>query len=478
MNSNAELRRILNSAQRHDFLTFVTACFREIYGNTIFQEAEYIEYLCHELAKCRDQQPQRLLVCLPPRHLKSFIISICLPAWLLGHNPHLRVILSSYSQEVAEEKGRLTLNIMNGPNYRDVFPHVRIDPAKSSAGEFATNAGGGMYCTSVTGSITGKGADVLILDDPIKAQEGNMRAHLEKLIEYYRQSFYPRLNLKKGGILIINMQRLDLNDLIGILKDEQGYKLISLPAIAEQDDVFELGNGREWHRKKGEALNPQREPLDVLAEIKETMGARAFSAQFQQRPIPDEGMLFRPEYLKTYGLLPVALGTRPTIIMSIDTASKTAAHNDNTAIAIITPYGEQRKATFYVREVKVLKMEILALHQKVTQLAEELHKIGSVTVVIEDCSSGTPLYQMLKNQRRQWHVTTYQPKHSKVDRAQVYEDIFAQGQVQFMFNAPWLGKLSDEFLNFPNGRNDDQVDAVIQGIDWYVSRNVPRIRRF
>jgi hypothetical protein len=169
--------------------------------------------------------------------------------------------------------------------YRQIFPHVQISSAKNAAGEFETTAGGGVLCTSIGGAITGRGADVILIDDPIKAQDANSPHILKKALDFFNNSAITLLNDKKQGIVIVNMQRLAVNDLVGSLKENPEFKTIAFPVIAEQDETFHFSDGRIWYRKQGDLLNPKREPLEVLEKQKQIMGEPAFMAQYMQQPL-------------------------------------------------------------------------------------------------------------------------------------------------------------------------------------------------
>ncbi len=140
-------------------------------------------------------------------------------------------------------------------------------------------------CTSIGGAITGRGADVILIDDPIKAQDANSPHILKKALDFFNNSAITLLNDKKQGIVIVNMQRLAVNDLVGSLKENPEFKTIAFPVIAEQDETFHFSDGRIWYRKQGDLLNPKREPLEVLEKQKQIMGEPAFMAQYMQQPL-------------------------------------------------------------------------------------------------------------------------------------------------------------------------------------------------
>lgn len=465
MNHPKLLREILYSAQRDDFLSFVRMSFRELKGNVPFYNASYIEYTCDILSACRDERPQRLLFAMPPRHLKSFIMSVCLPAWLLGHHPSWKIILCSYAQDVAEEKGLECLKLMEGPNYRHVFPNTRISDEKRAAGDFVTTAGGGMYCTSIMGAITGKGADVLLIDDPIKVMDANVAHQLVKVERFYRESGITRLNHPEQGIVIINMQRLATNDLIGILKDTEGYKFYSFPIKAEQDEFYPLRNGKILMRKASELLNPGQYSTEFIEKRRKEMGESAFSAQYMQRPLMAQNVYLLPEYFPDYLELPLSVQQSPTIYISVDTANKTGENNDYTAIAIIMPDNVGWQANYYLQKVHRVKLAFDDLYNLIETLAKEWRTQGYVRLLIEDTGLGSGIIRKFQRAGK-WPIIPCRPTEAKEVRVQKYMDIFSSKQIFLPQQAPWKREFLDELLSFPNGKNDDQVDALLQVVEF------------
>ena len=179
----------------------------------------------------------------------------------------------------------------------------RFGPAKDSGAELVTTAGGGRYATSVGGTLTGRGADLIIIDDPLKAEEAASDLARKRVIDWYAGSLVSRLNDKERGSIVVVMQRLHENDLTGHLLEQGGWEHLDLPAIATEDAEIPVGNGKIVRRRVGDVLHPERESKEALGRSAE-VGALMFSAQYQQRPIPLEGNLVRRNWFRSYTEMP------------------------------------------------------------------------------------------------------------------------------------------------------------------------------
>ena len=208
-----------------------------------------------------------------------------------------------------------------------IEPYSRpCDPQGIAVSELVTTAGGGRYATSVGGTLTGRGADLIIIDDPLKAEEAMSEVARKRVIDWYAGTLVSRLNDKEHGPIVVVMQRLHENDLAGHLLDQGGWEHLDLPAIAVEDTDIPLGRGKVMTRRAGDILHPERESKDALDRIKAEIGSLMFSAQYQQRPIPLEGNLIRRDWFRYYDALPALRNKR--IVQSWDVAMMTGDTND------------------------------------------------------------------------------------------------------------------------------------------------------
>jgi hypothetical protein len=205
-----------------------------------------------------------------------------------------------------------------------VFPGIR--PARDS-GALVTTLGGSRYATSVGGTLTGRGADLIIVDDPLKAEEAMSEPSRKRVIEWYAGTLVSRLNDKEKGPVVVIMQRLHENDLAGYLREHGSWHHFDLPDIAVEDSVIEVGQGKRISRRRGEVLHPERESKAALDRIKAEIGSLMFSAQYQQRPVPIEGNLIRRNWFRFYDELPQA-APAGWIAQSWDIATMTGETND------------------------------------------------------------------------------------------------------------------------------------------------------
>ena len=320
MNEQAALAALL----RNDLGSFVWKSFQTILPGTTYLPNWHIDAIVHQLMRLHGGEIGRLLVNQPPRSLKSICVSVAYVAWLLGHDPARRVIVVSYSNEFAAELHRQFRMVIDTPWYRTLFPGMR--PARDTGTELVTTAGGSRYATSVGGALTGRGADLIIVDDPLKAEEAMSEVARKRVIDWYGGTLVSRLNDKETGPIVVVMQRLHENDLAGHLLDQGGWEHLDLPSIAVDDSIIPLGHGKEMTRRIGDILHPARESKDTLDRIKAETGSLMFSAQYQQRPVPVEGNLIRRDWFRYYDRLPQDSAKR--IVQSWDIAMMTGDAND------------------------------------------------------------------------------------------------------------------------------------------------------
>src|SRR5436309_7152644 len=287
--------------------SFFSLAFRLLYPGVTYQQHWSITVLGEALSRCFKGETQRLIINMPPRSLKSFCASVAFPAWTLARRPEAKILCVAGHRGLADDHHALTRDLMNHPKYRALFPHVRFT---ETARKIRLPHGGSRSAFTLTGALTGRGADLIIIDDPQAAHEVGDQAKSAAVRTWYDRNIYQRLDNKEGGVIILVMQRLAHDDLTAHLLDHGGWELLSLPAIATRDEQFPRVFDDQVVRRKGEALNPAREDLAQLREAIPQMGAEAFLAQYQQEPYtPGEGderlnqltevpLLPRPPYRK------------------------------------------------------------------------------------------------------------------------------------------------------------------------------------
>jgi predicted phage terminase large subunit-like protein len=403
---------------------------------------------------------QRLIINLPPRHLKSLLASIAFPAWCLGHDPSAQILCVSYAQDLADKLARDCRGIMASHWYRRIFP-TRLAPHRQAVQEFITTRQGYRLATSTSGVLTGRGADIIIIDDPLKPDETLSDVQRQTCNDWYDHTLYSRLNDKQHGAIVIIMQRLNEDDLVGHVLAQELWEVVSFPAIAEADEVHRIETiwgPRCFTRRRGEPLHPDREPLEVLDRIRQTIGEYNFAGQYQQSPAPLGGGLVKAEWFKRY-----REDERPQrfdrIVQSWDTANKATELSD---FSVCTTWGIKDKHLFLLAVFR-RRLEYSALKRAVR---EQQQLFNADVVLIEDKASGTQLIQELIEERC-YAVTRYEPTLDKTMRLHAQTAMIENGFVHIPQEASWLAEYLHELTVFPNGKHDDQADSTAQFLDWF-----------
>jgi predicted phage terminase large subunit-like protein len=466
-------QELLLALLRSDFYAFTQKVFETVVPGATFSRNWSTEAVTHALEKVERGETTRLIVNIPPRHLKSICASIALPAFLLGHDPTRKVICVSYSDELAVKFSNDCRAVMQADWYKRTFARAQIDRAKNTETEFRTTKRGYRLATSVGGTLTGRGGDVIIIDDPIKPQDAQSETARKKTIQWYENTLLSRLDDKVHGAIVLVMQRLHLDDLAGHLLEKGGFDHLCLAAIAEQPDTIPLGHSRVHVRKVDDVLDSVREPLSALVDLRASMTPLQFSAQYQQRPIPLEGNIIKREWLHYFkGTLPRAPGDY--LVISWDTAMKSSELCDYSVGTVWQVQGRGRKKNLV--DVVRGRFEYPELVAQAIALWRKWKFEGSTThLVIEDKGSGSSLIQSLKNEKI--YASHYKPKldGDKVMRLTAQAAAFHAASVHLREDTPWVDDLVAELLGFPGMRHDDQVDSISQAfgcIDWVESHRV------
>jgi hypothetical protein len=273
-------------------------------------------------------------------------------AFILGHDPARRIICVSYSEGLARKHANDCRALMRSNLYRAVFPTTRISPAKDTETEVMTTARGSRLATSVGGTLTGRGGNLVIIDDPLKPQEAQSQSARDSLKQWYSNTLLSRLDHKTEGSIIVVMQRLHPDDLVGHLLEQGGWRHLNLPAIAEEEFSVRLSATRSFRRQVGGLLHPERESKVALDELKTSMGTMEFSAQYQQAPVPAGGNLIKWSWFKFYNQPPASLPS-DKVIISWDTALSSSQLADYSACVVLLV----RYQSIYILDVIRARLE-------------------------------------------------------------------------------------------------------------------------
>ncbi|GEL43468.1 hypothetical protein MEX01_40590 [Methylorubrum extorquens] len=449
-------RDAYNLLLREKLSLFTRQTFRTVASEEPYLPNWHLEAYAHHLEEVARGRIHRLVITVAPRSLKSISASVAFPAWLLGRHPAKQIICLSYAQELAVKNANQFRTVMGTPWYKSAFPETVISRSKNTETEFETTRGGSRFSTSVGGVLTGRGGDIIIIDDPIKPREAMSETVRTGVNEWFDLTVNSRLNRQSEGAIILVMQRLHVDDLAGHLLAKGGWTHLNLPAIADADEAIPIGRGRVHQRRVGDLLHPGLLPQGVLDQLRRNMSAFDFAAQYQQSPVPPGGNMFDTGSVRRYE---GNLGTEPDdlIIQSWDTATKPGELND---ASVCTTWLARRNAYYLIDVFRArlsypdLRRAVITLHARWCPEA----------VLIEDKASGESLIQDLVSDGIYAHPI--RPEGDKVMRAHAATFPFESGQVALPRTAPWLGELEAELRAFPQGRHDDQVDSVSQFLNW------------
>lgn len=432
-------------------------------SNKRYTLASHLELLDQRLYDLAAGRIKRLMVFMPPRHGKSELCSKYYPAWYVGRYKG-RVILTSYEASFAASWGRLARNVLTewGPS---VFG-VKVSQGSSAADHWELDGAEGqrgvMYTAGVGGAITGKGASLLIVDDPVKnMEEAQSLTMRDKAWQWYTSTAYTRLE-PDGRVLIIQT-RWHEDDLSGRILahaksegDTEPWHVLSLPAIAETDESHAIAGDVPFTRSEGEALWPERFSPQRLAAIRTDVGGSVWSALYQQHPTPDGGLIWRREWFKRYS----PLGGMPQfvrVVQAIDTAFKTGVAND---YSVIATWGCTENA-FYLIDLWRERVEYPDLKRAI---ADQAAKHKPAAIYVEDAASGQSIIQELNRETR-LPILALRPMGSKEARAAAVTPLAEAGKVYVPDGAPWLSDFIDEHVAFPRGAHDDMCDTTSMALE-------------
>jgi len=435
---------------RQHFSFFLRLAFAEIGGGRALLHNWHIDAIEHRLDQVRLGEARRTIISMPPRHLKSITVATAWVAWMLGKDPSLRFICASYGAELAEKHARDCLRIMNTAWYKRAFPGVVL--TRRLLTDFETSAGGGRLSTSVGGVLTGRGADIVIIDDPMKADDALSEARRKDVLEWFDNTLMSRLDDQAKSSIILVMQRLHEADLAGELLRRGIWKELRLSAIATRDELVPLTRGRFHQRRVGYPLHAARLPLSVLEE-KRAEEPYVFAAQYQQEPVSRIGAFVQADWFGTYDDPPQT----GTVVQSWDTAIKTTVRSD-WSVGITARYYQGR---FYILDVFRRRVEFGELFRSVCSTCR---RYNVSRLLIEDAASGQQLIQQLREHSPDG-VALPIPVRSAMDKISRFEAQASQieaGIVVLPRTAPWKADFVAELVAFPGGQHDDQADALAQ----------------
>jgi predicted phage terminase large subunit-like protein len=451
-------QKIEQEGARTNFMRFVKAVWPE------FVKGPHHEETSEKFQKFSTEKGCRLIINMPPRHTKSEFASYLFPAWMMGINPRLKIIQATHTGELAVRFGRKIRNLMNSKEYKRIFPGVTLRTDNQAAGRWETNHGGEYFAAGVGGAITGRGADLLIIDDPHSEQDALSETAMENAYEWYTSG--PRQRLQPGGSIAIVMTRWSQKDLTAQLVKKMGdlkadkWDIIEFPAILDDEE-----------ESKRKPIWPQYWKLDELDKVKASLTPSKWNAQWQQNPTYDGTSIIKREWWNVWDQ------AKPPnlqfVIQSYDTAFSKKETADYSAI---TTWG-----IFYPNEGSETHIILLNAIKgrwdfpELKQVAKnQLREYDPELVIIEAKASGTPLIHELRRFgvfAQAFSPNRGQDKHVRVNTV---APIFESGHV-WRTEDEWAIDVMEECASFPFGENDDLVDATTLALLRYREGNLVQL---
>ena len=418
-----------------DFIKFVKSQWPD------FIEGRHHKIIGEKFNKIAQGKLKRLIISLPPRHTKSEFASTFFPAWMMGLRGNLKIIQTTHTAELAVRFGRRVRNIIDSDDYQNVFPNLNLEADNKSAGRWTTNQGGESFYAGVGGAITGRGADLLIIDDPVSEQDALSPTAMDGVYEGYTSG--PRQRLQPGGIIVIVMTRWSTKDLVGKVLKKQGddyadqWEVIEFPAIMPESDT---------------PLWPEFWKKEELLSVKASLPVSKWNAQWMQNPTAEEGSIVKREWWRRWE---TDVPAYSYVIQSYDTAFSKKETADYSAITTWAVFEYLDQEQIILLDAKRVRLDFPELKK----LAWEEYKYWEPDcILIEAKASGTPLTQELR--RMGIPVTAYTPSRGqdKIARMNSVAPIFESGMV-WCPDQDFADEVVEEMASFPYGDHDDYCDS-------------------
>ena len=453
---------------REDLRGFSAAMFPE------YRPSQHHKLLADRLQSVESGRTKRLVVLMPPRHGKSKTASELFPAWFLGRDPKRRIMALSYGQELSDTFGRSVRNYLKTPTFQALFPKCQLSSDSNSVRRFSTTTGGSYTGVGLGGPVTGKGADLILLDDVIKnREEADSQTYRESLINFYKS--VARTRLQPGGAIVLVQTRWGTTDFITWLLSEtshEGWEVISLPAIALKNDPLS--------RLPGEPLWPESYPLEALEQLRETLGSRDWSSLYQQCPLADSDVIFQQKWLQFYD-------QAPDIGNFIDRNYHRHTNNPIEPANYIVhswdlSFGGTSAGSSWVCGqawgIKGKHKYLLHMYREQAGFSESLEAIRAMDaqfpashILVEAAANGRAVLDVMRIEFGD-RLIGIKVTDSKQSRAFATVPMLERSEVSLpspkLFQ--WVKPLLVEMQSFPQSATDDAIDSMTQCLNWVDKR--------
>jgi predicted phage terminase large subunit-like protein len=450
-------RELLRAHIRDKFYAFYKYIAAVIMPGQTFLLARHFLVLARALEKVATGEIKRLLIAIPPRHGKSMLASVAFPAWMLGRHPNHKIICATYGDVLTKDFSTRFRDIMLSPAYQGLFPEAEVDAGGGSLVELRTIAKGYRLATTVSGAVTGKGAHLIIVDDPLKAIDARSESERNKVYDWLKGSLMSRFDNPAEGAMIVIHQRLHQDDPIGRLIADGGWTYLEMPGECVERQTFDLGDGETWQFNPGDLLFPERFGREALDQQLIDFGEMDYNAQILQRPSPPGGNLFKMKHFQRYEKLPQLY---ETIVQSWDPAM---VDTETAAFTVCTTWGIQGRKLYLI---DVLRKR-LEFHQIEPAIISMRAKFNAKAVILEVAGVGKAIGNSLLRREgtSQWAFFA-DPKLGKVERAIAQTPKIERKRVYLPNSAAWLEAFELEVASFPLSKYADQVDSMVHFLNW------------
>lgn len=449
---------------RHDFRSYLRKAFYVLHGPEALDDNWHLDAIAWALRNVGPNDVLRQMILMPPRSMKSLIVSVFWVSWLLGRDPRLKVMVVSHSIDLAKDLHKTFRDLISYPEIQEIFPGLKSSLSTDNDEEVRTKQGGKRLALSTHGNVTGRGADLIIIDDPLDAKHATNELERSRVSDWISGTLWTRMNEPARTPVVLVMQRLHMDDPVARLRMLGKWETLTLPAVFKSDAAIQLDKDEFQKVKAGELLHASRYTHAVLSERSQAMGKAAYSAQYLQSPIPEGGGMIDVSQFSRFRGVPPASDAN---ILSVDSAT---GGDSGSYTAMIEASVYQGK--LYVTGVERKRIDIPTQVERIISVQE---KSDIDHIVVEAAHAGIAVIQELRKHyqfrsqfaHRPNFIEGIKPKQSKEVRMESMLKYVRTGKVLLPESAPWLEAFEHELSAFPNGKHDDQVDALSQLIKFY-----------
>jgi len=468
--NSLNLKEVQKELYKKSFYEFSLDAFKALHNGQELVPNWHIKYLCDRLQKEayriveNKERDKHLLINVPPRTLKSELVNVFFSVYCWILKDSIQFISSSYSASLSITLSTQARRLLESDWFKEYFPDIELSKDENTKSRYTNTNSGLRYSTSTGGTVTGMGADIIVIDDPQNPQLARSDVERENANRFFNETLRSRLNNPDKGVFIVIMQRLHEQDLTGMLldKEPENWEHICLPA--EVSDLVKPIELKQFYTDG--LLFPKRLSKSTLDSFKLGLGSYGYSGQYSQIPSPDQGGIFKGDWFNIIKRLPENINSDSLKWdFYLDTAYTNKQENDATAMMCAAFHNNE----LYIREVKAVRLEFPELIKEIQAFTFSNGYTNRSRIYVEPKASGKSIVQMLKRSTGLNVIEDKPPSQDKVSRASSISAFVESGRVNLLD-----GRYIDSFLNelkaFPNGSHDDQVDTLVMAIDRNTNR--------